>query len=231
VAGVLYPQQVDMVRKKKIRAFQEAMLAWYDKEGRKFPWREGGLTSFQFVLTEILLQRTKAETINKFYPIFFSCYQSWEEIIASGQEHLEEVLRPIGLFRQRASRLYKLALEMLKRKGIFPNDRVELEAIPFMGQYIANAVEVFLFNIPAPLLDVNMARVLERVFKARTLSDIRYDPYLQQLAQKIVDHPRLQEINWAILDHAALVCTIRLPKCAKCPVNSICNYWKSSNKR
>jgi hypothetical protein len=54
------------------------------------------------------------------------------------------------------------------------------------GQYIANAVLLLCHGEPQPLLDVNMARVLERVFGPKKLADIRYDPYLQQLAMRIV---------------------------------------------
>ncbi|MFM7022382.1 MAG: hypothetical protein ACKOXB_05350 [Flavobacteriales bacterium] len=75
-----------------------------------------------------------------------------------------------------------------------------------MGQYISNAVELVVYNKPSPLIDVNMARVLERFFGPRKMADIRYDPYLQELAYKVVNHKNAKEVNWAILDFAALVC-------------------------
>jgi adenine-specific DNA glycosylase len=55
---------------------------------------------------------------------------------------------------------------------------------------------------------VKLARVLERVFGPRRLSDIRYDPYLQDLALRIVQHKDPARINWAFLDLAAMICTI-----------------------
>ncbi|MDQ3111021.1 MAG: hypothetical protein M3R17_14095 [Bacteroidota bacterium] len=58
-----------------------------------------------------------------------------------------------------------------------------------MGQYIANAVELVVFNQPSPLIDVNMARVIELFFGARKMADIRYDPWLQGLAYRLVNHP------------------------------------------
>ena len=41
-------------------------------------------------------------------------------------------------------------------------------------------------NQPFPMIDVNMARVLERYFGTRKLVDIRYDNYLQSLAKRVV---------------------------------------------
>src|SRR5207248_611362 len=79
-------------------------------------------------------------------------------------------------------------------------------------------------NRPAPLLDTNMARVLERFFGPRQLVDIRYDPYLQLLAHSVVDGTDAIRANWAILDLAAGVCRRRSPMCTSCPVRSRCRY-------
>jgi A/G-specific adenine glycosylase len=114
---------------------------------------------------------------------------------------------------------------MVKRKGILPTDREELEEIPFMGQYIANAVELVIFNKPSPLVDVNMARVLERFFGERKMADIRFDPYLQKLSYSIVTHENPKGINWGVLDFAALVCKARKPHHTACPLQSHCRFY------
>jgi len=79
---------------------------------------------------------------------------------------------------------------------------------------------------PKPLLDVNMARVLERYFGPRQLTDIRYDPYLQNLSHQVVNHENSKQINWAILDFAALICKSRNPKCVTCFLSAGCKYYK-----
>ncbi len=213
-----------MVSSKKIRFFQEQILEWYKKNGRKFPWRNKGLTHCQYIIAEVLLQRTKAETVAKFYPAFIKDFTNWKALVNADVGLLEEYLKPVGLYRQRSRRLLSLAKEMVKRNGRLPRNREELESIPFMGQYIANAVELLIFNQPSPLIDVNMARVMERFFGERKMADIRYDPYLQTLCYKLVNHPKSKEINWAVLDFAALVCSIRNPKCESCVMLKKCNY-------
>ncbi|WP_332732638.1 hypothetical protein [Flavihumibacter sp.] len=214
----------------KVAILQFELLKWFSQYGRSFLWREKGLSDYQYIIAEVLLQRTRAETISKFYPSFISTFPSWYSLASARLEDIEESLRPIGLYRQRAARLQKLANEMVSRKGILPKNRSELEAISFMGQYIANAVEQIIFGQPTPLLDVNMARVIERVFEPRKLADIRYDPHLQQLSLKVIQHPLSLHLNWAILDFAALICTARIPKCLVCPINSICLYYKELSK-
>ena len=119
-----------------------------------------------------------------------------------------------------------LTKEMTKRRGRFPKYREEIEALPGVGQYVANSVLLFCYDQPEPLLDTNMARVLERVYKPRQLADIRYDPYLQSLARRIVHCKRPKDINWAILDLAALVCVVGTPRCESCPITKLCSYYE-----
>ena len=130
----------------------------------------------------------------------------------------------VGLWRRRSETLKKLATEMVKRKGEFPADRDELESLPGVGQYIANAIRLFCHGIPEPLLDAGMARVLERFFGPRKLADIRYDPYLQDLSKSVVSGENPSLLNWAILDIAALLCKHKEPTCDACPLVERCKF-------
>ena len=109
-------------------------------------------------------------------------------------------------------------------------NRKELESIPFLGQYIANAVELMIFGEPSPLIDVNMSRLLERYFGERKMADIRYDNYLQKLSYKIVNQKNSKAINWAILDYAAIVCKAQKPLCNDCLLKAKCTYFKIKQK-
>lgn len=206
---------------KKIEDFQNDILRWYKENGRGFPWRRKGLTNYQYIIAETLLQRTKAETVSKFFKSFITKYPNWTTLSTAKVKNLEKYLKPLGLYRQRAARLISLAKEMKKRNGRLPKERTELESIPFLGQYIANSIELLIFKTRTPLIDVNMSRVLERIFGKRKLADIRHDPYLQKLSFTIVNHNNSKEINWAILDFAALQCkSIQL--CHNCLLKDSC---------
>ena len=215
----------------KIVFFQEKILEWYEDFGRHFPWRNKSATNYERIISEVLLQRTRAETVAKFFPKFIKKYPSWKKLGEATEQELQEALKPIGLYKQRGTRLYKLAQEMKKRKGRFPVKRDRVEEMPMMGQYITNAYELFILNKPSPLLDVNMARVLERFFGERKLADIRYDPYLQGLSQEVIDHPNSKEINWAILDFGAKICLKNNPKCRKCPLSTFCRYYQNYSSK
>jgi len=79
-----------------------------------------------------------------------------------------------------------------------------------------------------PFIDVNMVRVLERFFGPREKSDIRYDPYIQELSKKVVyrrKHTETLHLNWAVLDFAAIICKAKKPLCKECPLRRKCLYY------
>jgi A/G-specific adenine glycosylase len=205
-------------------AIRRALLRWFDANGRDFPWRKEGTSLYQLILAELLLQRTRAETVAAFFDEFTTRFPSWPAIAGATVEEIGELLKAIGLWRRRATSLLALAREMVARGGEFPRKRSEVENLPGVGQYIANSILLFSVGQAEPLLDVNMARVLERLFGPRKLVDIRDDPHLQSISRAIVRGKRAPCVNWAILDLAAVVCTIKNPACDECPLRECCQY-------
>jgi A/G-specific adenine glycosylase len=181
------------------------------------------------IISEVLLQRTRAETVARVLPLFMARFPSWRQLSRASTEELYRVIVPLGLWRRRAVAIEALAREMHHRRGRWPRDRAAIEAIPGVGQYIASAVLLLVHQQPEPLIDVNMARVLERYFGPRTRADIRYDPYLQELARMVVGAVDPKRINWAILDLGAKVCMARDPACDRCPLRRGCGYARSRN--
>jgi A/G-specific adenine glycosylase len=215
---------VGEVRRRRIRIqqFRRSLVGWFKHHGRYFPWRRKSATKYCQIVSEVLLQRTRAETVGSFYRDFEKVYPSWKELAGATTNDLEVLLRPLGLWKRRASSLLALANELQARNGRFPKCRSEIEKLPGVGQYIANAVLLLVHRKAEPLLDVNMARVLERCFGPRNLVDIRHDPYLQKLAKDVVSGRKPERINWAILDLAALICLERNPLCERCPLVAVC---------
>lgn len=218
---------IQLPRNKVIVAFRTPLLNWFKANGRKFPWRKEGVTSYQKIIAEILLQRTQANTISIYFPVFIKRFPSWKSITLVSEDELGDFLKPVGLWKRRASSLALISVEMAKRNGRFPRNRDMLESLPGIGQYMANAVLLLCHGEPQPLLDTNMARVLERYFGPRQLADIRHDPYLQGLSRSVINCPQSRDLNFAILDFAALVCKIEKPKCIECPLSRCCKYFSA----
>jgi len=215
----------------RLTSFRRALLRWYARSGRAFPWRVRAASSYVRVISEVLLQRTQAPRVAEFFAEFVTAFPSWSRLAEAGEAELRRFLQPLGLWRRRATSLAALSREMSRRRGRFPKTRKDLESLPGVGQYIANAILLLCHDEPEPLLDVNMARVLERNFGPRKLVDIRNDPYLQALGKEVVSKGDAKSLNWAILDLAATVCLRPAPRCSQCPLSHSCRTGRRVVKR
>lgn len=205
------------------------LIAWYEHHGRDFPWRHAS-SCYDRVIAELLLQRTQAATVSRFYATFLRAYPSWERLSSAKERDLQHLLKPIGLWRRRSRMFIQLARALAKLDYKLPFTREELEQLPGISQYMASAIRLLCYGHREPLLDINMARILERVYGPRELADIRYDPFLQDTAYSIVEAGDPIAINWAIMDLAATICHRNAPQCFECPLANICRYQRNLSR-
>jgi A/G-specific adenine glycosylase len=227
-ASMSSPDPLKPSEKRRLKRLAKDIVDWSHENGRDFPWRSSEAGIYQQVVVEVLLQRTTAAAVGRFFDKFIAQYPGWEELASAEIGDLEQFLKPLGLWRRRAQSLLGIARYAADNDGLFPCDPGDHRDIPAVGQYVSNAILQFQHGRAAPLLDVNMARVIERFQRPRRLADIRHDPWLQDAAHWLVRGDRSREVNWAVLDFAALICRARNPRCDTCPVSNQCNYARAS---
>lgn len=218
-----------MWNKNDVKFFRTVLLEWYSTNKRAFPWRKEDASNYELIFSEILLQRTKAETVAKYYDTFFKKFPDWEKLVLATDKELEIIFKPLGLHTQRVNRIRKIIEEYKLKNGILPQNKNELQESGFASLYISNAYELFVLKNKAALLDVNMSRVLSRFFYPKDFKDVRNDKIIQELAHNVINVKACKELNWAILDYAALVCKAQKPKCNECKLNSKCRFFELAN--
>lgn len=201
-----------------VRAFQETLLAWYDKNGRHFPWRET-TDPFRILVSEILLQKTDASKACSAYREIIAMCPTLEAMANLDDDRLVVPISKIGL-TQRAKLLVGIARQIVTDcDGSVPCNRDKLLQLRGVGRYISNAVMCFAFGKSVAPVDTNVIRVLERVFGITSLrSRPRDDHNMEEYAGSLVNRNNPREHNYALLDFAALVCRARKPLCAQCPM-------------
>jgi A/G-specific adenine glycosylase len=207
------------------------LLGWFAREGRSFPWRDPGRTPYEVVVAEVMLQRTTAAAVAHAYAGFLARYPSWDILAHAPLEDLEAALRPLGLWRQKALAFQQLARPIEARGGVLPRTRQELERLPGIGPYTANAVLALVYGRAEPLLDANMARLLRRFLGSSECVGASPGRTLNALALRLVRGRRSLAVNWAALDFGALVCRPRSPRCPACPLRTRCVYARSLQPR
>lgn len=214
---------------KKIRAFREKAVRYNSDCGRsELPWRQTQ-DPWRILLAEMLLRKTTAAQAEAVYPRLSDLDPAEIGSIASNE--LAEILRPLGIHRERARLLKLVAKAVAHSSAEDLSDWKYLTSLPGVGWYTASMVLAIAFGEKRAGLDRNMIRVLGRVFGISSEKDRPHtDRDLWAAAQALVPSEDPKQFNWGILDISAQFCRPRKPKCAGCPLNEICDYRKAHDE-
>ncbi len=207
--------------------FSKILLRWRKTNNfdSLYPWRNSK-SKYKILLSEVLLKKTTRTQVTKEWKSIISLCKNFEELKKTELRKLKKVLRPLGLENIRSKHLKELSKKIIADfNGRVPKTKKELLSLPGVGPYTANAVLCFAFDHDVSMLDVNITRVLKRVFSLdASNSRDRTDKQMWEFAESLPPKGKGREFNYAILDFAGEVCTVRNPKCATCPMNKICDY-------
>lgn len=209
-----------------VESFRTAVLEWGDINQRSFFWREEELSLFEALLVEILLARTRAASAEHVARELLDRVEEPGELAAMEEEELQLLLEPLGLHRKRAAALKKLGEEVSAQFfGRVPDDYEALTTLPYVGRYVGNAALCFSRGLSRPIVDANVARVLERVFGLPSPGGkLELEEEYWSLAGCLVPDDRPREYNWSLIDLGALICRPQSPACENCPLRVRCSY-------
>lgn len=131
--------------------------------------------------------------------------------------------------KKRAIWLVKLMEEICEMHNCqIPEDEEELVKLSGIGPYTARAILVFAFKKDLAIVDVNVARVLHRVFEelGPELKRPSENKKLWSFASKLVPKRFGPQFNEALLDFAAIICK-KKPTCYECPMKHLCDYARA----
>ncbi len=216
----------DLIPENTQQWLRRRVLAWFRTNGRDFPWRETD-DPYRVLIAELLLQRTRADLVERLYDRFLAAYPSPHALAKAEPAETEALLGPLG-FLHRSRRLPALGRALVDRHGgDVPRSKSALLALPGVGEYVANAVLTIAFGRRMPLVDPNVIRLLGRVIgHASTRARPRDDAALWEFVAHLLPRRGAREFSLALVDLGALVCR-RRPRCFECPLRSRCEAFLS----
>ena len=191
------------------------VLTHYRATKRDLPWRRTR-DPYAVLVSEVMLQQTQAARVAPAFERFMDRFPTLSALAAAP---LAAVLREwSGLgYNRRARDLHRIAL--LCSEGL-PDTVAGLDALPGIGAYTAGAVACFAHGCRVPFADVNIKRVLGRVFFGRPGTDKE----AIELDRDAMPRRHVDLWHHALMDLGATICTTRDPSCATCPLTSDCRY-------
>ncbi|WNG92438.1 A/G-specific adenine glycosylase [Mycobacterium sp. ITM-2016-00318] len=203
------------------------LLRWYEREQRDLPWRRPGVTPWQILVSEFMLQQTPVARVE---PIWRDWVVRWPTPSATAAASAADVLRAWGKlgYPRRAKRLHECAIAIAEEHGDeVPSDVETLLSLPGIGTYTARAIACFAYRQRVPVVDTNVRRVVARAVHGRA------DAAAASAPRDLVDVdgllPKGDEaplFSVALMELGATVCTARSPRCGICPL-SVC-AWRAA---
>ena len=203
-----------------------ALLAWYDRNRRRLPWRaEPGEAAdpYRVWLSEIMLQQTTVAAVIPYYARFLTRFPNIAALAAAEEGAVMAAWAGLGYYA-RARNLHACARAVAAAGG-FPRDLPGLRALPGIGPYTAAAIAAIAFGVPAVPVDGNVERVAARVF-AITQPLPAAKQAIAAAAAELGAAPEARaqagDFAQALFDLGATVCTPAAPACALCPWQGDC---------
>jgi A/G-specific adenine glycosylase len=197
------------------------LLDWYARSRRDLPWRDPGVTPWQILVSEFMLQQTPVVRV---LPIWGEWVVRWPTASATAAASPADVIRAWGKlgYPRRAKRLHECATVIARdHADVVPDDVDTLLTLPGVGSYTARAVACFAYRQSVPVVDTNVRRVVARVVHGRADS---------AASSTVRDHTEVSALlpgdssahrfSAALMELGATVCTARSPRCGLCPLST-----------
>ncbi len=203
------------------RALARRILAWYEAHRRDLPWRRTR-DPYAIWVSEVMLQQTRVEAVLPYYERFLARFPNVGALAEADEEAVLALWSGLGYYR-RARLLRSGALAVMERHGgKIPEDPGALRALPGIGRYTAGAIASIAFDLPEPVVDGNVERVLGRLHALRSPAGAARTAEVWRLAASLVPPRAPGDWNQALMELGATVCTPRAPRCAICPARRGC---------
>ncbi len=176
---------------------------------------------FTLLVAVVLSAQATDAGVNKATPALFAAADTPEKMAALGEERIRELIKTIGLYRNKAKNVAALAGILAEAHGgKVPRTREALEALPGVGRKTANVVLNVAFGEPTIAVDTHIFRVGNRTGLATGK-----DPFeVEQKLEKVVPEKyKLHAHHWLIL-HGRYTCIARKPLCERCIVADLCQW-------
>lgn len=208
--------------------FVKQLLQWQKTIVRPMPWK-GEKNPYLIWLSEIILQQTRVEQGLPYFLRFKEKYPAITDLANAPEDEVMRLWQGLGYY-SRARNLHTTA-KMVRDiyGGIFPSEYNEVLALKGVGEYTAAAIVSFAYELPYPVVDGNVYRVLSRFFGIETPIDSpKAKKEFTILAQALIQYAEKPSVyNQTIMDFGALQCKTASPDCNSCVLKNKCFAFKN----
>jgi A/G-specific adenine glycosylase len=198
-------------------------MRWYDANRRDLPWRRSS-DPYAIWISEAMLQQTRVETVIPYWERFLDAFPDVASLADADLDDVYAVWTGLGYYSRARNLKHAAQSVVADHDGRLPTTAAALRELKGIGRYTAGAVASIAFDREEPLVDGNVVRVFARLFGIR--EDSAANSVVEEfwrIATELVRGPRPGDLNQALMELGATLCTPKNPACAACPVRTACD--------
>ena len=175
---------------------------------------------YELLIAIVLSAQSTDKRVNTVTPIIFNKYKSLKALKKAHLEDLEDIIRPVGSFRKKASYIKNIATILDDEyNGMVPKSREELIKLPGVGRKTANVFLGEFYNIPAIAVDTHVERVSKRLKLASKKDDVLK---IEKKLEKYFDKDVWAKRHLQLVLFGRYYCKAVKPECMNCKLKDIC---------
>lgn len=176
---------------------------------------------FTLLVAVVLSAQATDAGVNKATRGLFAIADTPQKMLALGEEKVREMIKTIGLYRNKAKNVILLSEKLIRDfGGQIPQTREELESLPGVGRKTANVVMNIAFGAPTMAVDTHIFRISNRIPLAPGKTPLEVELGLEKIIpQEYMQHAH----HWLIL-HGRYICKALRPECERCLISDLCRW-------
>ncbi|WP_217585462.1 endonuclease III [Lentibacillus saliphilus] len=184
---------------------------------------------FELVIAVLLSAQCTDVLVNKVTDELFKKYKTPEDFLAVSLEELQQDIRSIGLYRNKAKNIQKLCQSLIDQyNGEVPRSKDDLMELAGVGRKTANVVASVAFKEPAIAVDTHVERVSKRLGICRWKDTVLE---VEQTLMKKVPKDEWSDTHHRMIFFGRYHCKARNPNCTECPLLVVCREGQKRMKK
>ena len=209
-----------MILTMKIKNKIESITAFMDEQYPHVGCELFYTQDYELVIAVMLSAQTTDISVNKVTKALFKKYPTLESLAKAEVSDIEEIIRSIGLYKNKAKNVLAIAQTLLEKYGgKLPSDKDELQQLPGVGNKTAGVIRCEIFQIPDLPVDTHILRISKRL-KLALDSDDASETELK--LKKVFPKERWIKTHHQLIHFGRDICLARNPHCEKCKLAEIC---------
>lgn len=184
--------------------------------------------AFELTIAVLLSAQCTDNLVNKVTRTLFQKYKTPQDYLNVDIEELQNDIRSIGLYRNKAKNIQKLCQSLLEQfNGQIPSTHKELESLAGVGRKTANVVMSVAFDEPSLAVDTHVERVSKRLGINRWKDNVTQ---VENRLCSIIPKERWSRSHHQLIFFGRYHCLARKPKCDICPLLDDCREGQKRMK-